>query len=551
MRAALLTELSGLLERSTPFGAVNVDGLKSEFVKLMKNVERVKDYREADALRDAMRVWRDHLDDTLFKLLVPQIRDHVQAKYGIPQPDLYRPEMKFTRDEIDKWVVYWEKTLREATYQLISEISLPLDRPDDSYWTHQKTMSGQYWTSQGLDVDAEIIKRVFERFKEKSPKWLARVKRLATPAWKAIKDYLTWTESAGVGGKGVPVTVPVRETANLDIEGFKVRLVDFEDDQPLHVAALGKTRAALKLYRGRASKVFPWLLRHPLPFHLETECGFEWAGRYEREHIKLCAMGMNAAPTKGAHVIAHEMGHHVYSVYLSQEATEFWRSAVLADRGTLDLVALQKVWKEGAPEGHLTDLEKVLEHDPVLYLQVQTLTHGYGNFGKSIFFSLEELEALIASGTTQYAVPNNPITAYAAKNPEEAFCEAFGMLVGYGPRTVLPTVRQWLGVILPALRVEAAEPSELPALVEAARALIEAQVTGQKLKVGDTVRRAMMSPKLDGSDRELGDMTGVIVKFNPKGGSGSGKKQGSARVRWSSGSEASHDAHMLVRDDPK
>jgi hypothetical protein len=494
----LIVELSKLLERSTPFQALNVDALKAEFIKLMKNVERVKDYREADALRTAIRTWRDHLDNQVFKLLVPAIHDHVQTKYSVSNADLWRPEFKYTKDEIDKWVTYWEKTVREAVYPVLHELlSFPLSRPDDSYWTHQKSMSGQWWASQGLDPDAEVVKGVFDEFKKKSPKWLAKVKRVATPAWKGLRDYLVWTESAGVAGRSVPALVPVRETVNLDIEGFKVRLVDFEDDDELHVTALARTRLALKMYRVRAAKVFPWLLQNPLPFHLETDCGLDWAGRYETNHIKLCVMGMNTSPNAGAHILAHEMGHHVWSVYCSREAAEFWRSAVSADRGTLDLVALQKVWKEGAPEGHLLDLEKVLENDPTLYLQVQTLTHGYGNYGKSIFFSLAELEALIASGTVQYPVPNNPITAYAAKNPEEAFCEAFGMLVGYGPRTVPPMVRQWLGVVLPSIHLEAAKCFELSTLVEAARALIaqdardaefaRAGKTVDGLRVGNTV----------------------------------------------------------------
>lgn len=76
------------------------------------------------------------------------------------------------------------------------------------------------------------------------------------------------------------------------------------------------------------------------------------------------------------------------------------------------------------------------------------------------------------------------------------------------------------------------------------------QVTGRNLKVGDVVRRALVPPGytvFTGKPRPLGPMTGVIIKFNPDKGSGAGRKTGSARVRWASGYEATHDAHMLVK----
>ena len=76
------------------------------------------------------------------------------------------------------------------------------------------------------------------------------------------------------------------------------------------------------------------------------------------------------------------------------------------------------------------------------------------------------------------------------------------------------------------------------------------EITGLKLKVGDIVVMARSSLRLDRKNRELGTMRGEIIRFNPKGGSGSGKKTGSARVKWTSGYEGFHDAAMLVKVDP-
>lgn len=75
------------------------------------------------------------------------------------------------------------------------------------------------------------------------------------------------------------------------------------------------------------------------------------------------------------------------------------------------------------------------------------------------------------------------------------------------------------------------------------------EITGQDLKVGDTVERASctVGPQGRNQPRPTGGMKGVIVEFNPLGGSGAGRKTGSAKVRWSSGSVGIHDAIMLVK----
>lgn len=69
-----------------------------------------------------------------------------------------------------------------------------------------------------------------------------------------------------------------------------------------------------------------------------------------------------------------------------------------------------------------------------------------------------------------------------------------------------------------------------------------------RLKVGDVVRAAKYPPFFPGQmPTEFGNMTGVIVKVNPNGGSGA-RPAGSVRVRWTGGrfpSEATHDAQMI------
>ena len=440
-----------LMERAQPFAVDDVGKLRKEFLLLMKNVDRVKSYAEADKLRAAFGRWRGYYEETLYKQLIPKISDQIADKLHIDLASLWKPEFEPLKSELDRWTKYWDKKLREGTWGLSVEMSLPMDHADDSKWQHQKSMYAASYAARGeeYDVPAEI----FAQYLKAKDKWAARVKRKARPAWAVLEEYLTWL--------GKPATINITSDENIELEGFKFRILGGDHIQgDSFQEVLPRLRAALKRYRARAMKVFPWIINNQLRMELTFDCGLDWAGRYHHDYIEICVFAASSESSESiAHVIAHEMGHHVYKTYLSGEAQNFWSLAIKKDRGELDLVALLKIWDNAKSPDRalvsLSDLEAYLKNDPVMFLQVETLTHGHGRpGGESLFFSYDELKALIDGGTVKYPVPNNPITAYANKNNEEAFCEAFGMLVAYGPRAVLPLVRSWLKTILPELRVE-------------------------------------------------------------------------------------------------
>ena len=54
-------------------------------------------------------------------------------------------------------------------------------------------------------------------------------------------------------------------------------------------------------------------------------------------------------------------------------------------------------------------------------------------------------------------VPLFPVTGYAATNPEEAWCDAFGNLIAYGPRKLLEPVRELIYRLFPTIRRNPAE----------------------------------------------------------------------------------------------
>jgi hypothetical protein len=67
----------------------------------------------------------------------------------------------------------------------------------------------------------------------------------------------------------------------------------------------------------------------------------------------------------------------------------------------------------------------------------------------------EQAQEALKKEDKMFGVPNSPITPYADKNPNEAFCEAFSFYTVFGPQAVLPVVRMWLRTILPSANIVA------------------------------------------------------------------------------------------------
>jgi hypothetical protein len=225
---------------------------------------------------------------------------------------------------------------------------------------------------------------------------------------------------------------------------------DFHDEY------LEKFKEGLKLYKQRAQTVLPLLLKLQLPLVLDFSQGLDKGGSYHKSWIMINPISAYKNPGRMAQILAHEMGHHLYQRYLSDQDTHFWYMAVTGNYGQLDL---RDVLMRYGTEGSFFENKRIRQEDPILYLQIQGLFEAGVSPYKEVFegrsmFSLKSVqEYLDEGGQAKWRVHGKPITGYANKSPEEAFCEAVGMLVGYGPRTVLPEVRSWLQTILPNLRV--------------------------------------------------------------------------------------------------
>lgn len=279
------------------------------------------------------------------------------------------------------------------------------------------------------------------------PDWVRKV-RAEVQGLDGVIKYLRTLAKA----KTTPM-VHQLTTEGRTVEGFHLILVEYDAEEPKQVKAFEIMREALKLYRRRARETLPLLLKLELPFRVDFSAKhslFGMAGNYGGTSIDINPYSPQDPKTLSK-TLAHEMGHHVYRVWLTEQQRSFWRGALAKDWTELDLTDVLAAWKSRPAywAAFEVDLQKT---DPILYLQLS----GAHNYSKVIpkelqdeGWSVENLERYLSNGgKRKIRVPASPITGYAVANPEEAFCEAVAMLVAYGPRAVLPLVRSWLGIIL-------------------------------------------------------------------------------------------------------
>jgi hypothetical protein len=379
-----------------------VEGLRKDFLTLLKNLPRVKDYKTAHELRDAFRVYRTNFDELFFEHFLN--RD-LKYNLGLSEEDA-------------KWI---DKKLRSSAWGFSIELSPPISFADD------------YHSEDGRFAD----------FQREFPKWKARVQRKALVFWKEIKDFIEWFER--VKDKALDVKVPTVE--NTTLEGFKLVMKGYNSDDEYNQKELEIFKEGLRLYRRRAASVAPILLQKQLPVVVEFKTTLDKGGEYQGDRITFYASSIISKSVPWvAHVMAHEMGHHLFRTYLSKEATDFWYQTIRGDFGDLDIQELLAKWPGDA---WAYDFPRVMgDSDPILALQVDAISQNETRRNLS-FQTKEDFQKLLDSGQKTISVPKTPITGYANKNPEEAFCETIGMLVAYGPQAVHERVRWWFDTAMP------------------------------------------------------------------------------------------------------
>jgi hypothetical protein len=238
----------------------------------------------------------------------------------------------------------------------------------------------------------------------------------------------------------------------MNLAGFQVRIYDAKGLE----GKIAFAKAGLEKYKERAQAYAPILLQHQVPIniypnksHGDAEASYdpttktislwEWATISSRRINRL------------VWVLAHEMGHHVFKTVLNNSQRDLWERVIKGDYKDLDFRDVVKMMRPGED---ISDFIKRIENeDPILQLQLETLWYNPSTKDLELFSIRDIIKYLEKGGNPMVRVPTTPISQYAAMNPEEAFCEAIGVLVGLGPQGLHEKVRALLRIMIPSIRI--------------------------------------------------------------------------------------------------
>jgi hypothetical protein len=375
-----------------------VDKLRKDFLVLTGNIPRIRSQDDWEKVRKGLNVWRKHFDSVIFERWLNNL------------------PMGF--DEKQKKNL--ERYVRDPAWSLSIEVA---GFPD-------------------TENDPVLMKR-----------WHQRVKRKGQKLWKqlkwAIEDYERFLEMDW-DKKEPGLQTELATDENHRLAGFNVLIRNFDPGFKLNYESLGAVEAALAAYRKRASKRFPLMLRAQVPMVIDFDAKFNTGGTYAswvgtgeimiNPHKALGEKSMDGM----VKTMAHEMGHHLHQKYLSGQASKLWDMTIRGDYGAVSVQSLLDAWPDGMWTHEFA--EYLAPKDSIMSLQVDALMQDHKS---NAIDKKEDLQALYDEGTTTLNLPKTPISGYATKNSEEAFCEAVGLFVAYGPRAVHERILRTLRTILP------------------------------------------------------------------------------------------------------
>lgn len=287
-------------------------------------------------------------------------------------------------------------------------------------------------------VEADQQRAEFQRFGRARGAWDRESRARAVRAWSAL--------TAAAAASPPLVLAMGREEVGA-IGGARAAV------GPMDPRTAARAAAALREAMGvlRAQRRVPWLVRSMPPLRLTLAC--ERGGRRvtasyapAAQSVTVCApSAAEADPRELAQTLAHEAAHHVWRTSLSGDAKRRWAVLVESSVERVPVARLLDAWPEGWGLGRA--LARLREVDPRLALQVEILDARGPSLDRDALAGLPRGAALAITGA--------PVSAYGGLNPEEAFCEAVGLLAAYGPRAVLPEVQEWLAEVSPGVRPKA------------------------------------------------------------------------------------------------
>ena len=445
---------------------------RKEVLMLAKAAERASSYKDVEQIVPAVAKWRqafDYYNAAIRKELEARVREGKDEHIPTPQ-GATRPDAAWAQHYIDNAKPVWELSYEVGSLPSVPKVTGQgggsFEEPDVA----RERMIG-FWVGKGKsqqeaekEVDSFLLRRpswtreeaeqnAVDRWNGEARKWVNRVRRKARKTWAFYEDLAAWSKRSMGGAREIAVVIPDEEVVPL--EGFRVIFRGFAESP--YQDRLPAVKHGLKQYRKLAGKRAPILLKRQTPIFIEWTFEPTTSSSAGAYYIggKIFVTPWKIGKDTGDFVktMAHEMGHHIFQTYLSGAAKKAWTAFIRGDYKELDLRdALSTLQRVGVRS--VSD-DKLAEEDPILYLQMNTLLHD-PRFKRMDLFSVGDIqEHLNAGKDPMVAVPTNPITGYAGKNPEEAFCEALGMFVAYGKKALLGPVQMMLRGVLPEVRMAA------------------------------------------------------------------------------------------------
>jgi len=455
--------------RRQPIDEAEIKRLRKEVLMLAKAAERASSYNDVEQIVPAVVKWRkafEYYNAAIRKELEARVREgkHYHPTIKLTPEGATRPDHVWAQYYIDNSEPIWDLVYEVGSLPSIPEVSGrdggAFEEPESiraRLIEITKDREGMSQQEAERDVDDYLLRRpswtreeaeqkAVERWREEARKWANRVRRKARKTWDFYADLTEWSQRSVGGARDLAVVVPEEE--NVTIAGFRTIFRGFAESP--YQDRLPAVKEGLKRYRKAASQRAPIILKRPIPIFIEWT--FEAMGPgdaaayYRNGKVYLTPWVIGKDLGRFVKTMAHEMGHHVYKTFLSGSDKKAWDQFIRGNYTSLDLEYAVKQLKAIGAKTFIDD-ELAME-DPILFLQLGTLIHS-PTYKDLRLFSWEDLtKYMIRYGEKTVRVPTLPISGYAGKNPEEAFCEALGLLVAYGPKAVLGPVRVMLRALL-------------------------------------------------------------------------------------------------------
>ena len=447
----------------------HIDALRRDVLMIARAADNVASLEDIDQVTLAIRAWRKRWDTfatTLRQDLERRLHQADQpydSKYNANPPSKGDAEYYLNRALAPMWEFDSELGRNPRTDTVLKDAyGNPWKPPEEVfedtarfYLDHGYAATredavreaARYHDRRPPSTKAEAEAAAVAKWKAEATKWTRRLRDKARKAWDTLNEYVTWLGGARGGTRPLEVVHPEEEIVT--IAGFRVVFRGFAESP--HKDKLDAVKTGLERYRAGAAARVPLMLKMTPPIFVEwtfePTTGGDAAGYYTPNRVTITPWAIGADIDRFVKTLAHEVGHHLFQVYLAGDASTAWSRFIRGDYRDLNLrEALAVMGQVGATS--IID-KSLMAADPILHLQLSTLMYepAYKHITDWLFADSIR-EYLEKGGSPVVRVPIHPITGYSGKNSEEAFCEALGNLVAYGPKAVPNVVLGMLRSVL-------------------------------------------------------------------------------------------------------